>query len=294
MILAGCAAGGPTPTSVPGSDAGPIFRDDAAPAPATHDAGRWAGRDAGDVDAGDPRDFEQAVIWAHSDATLFAMDPITKTVTRVGDFHLADGTPITSVTDLAVSQHEEVFVLAGGLGRLNTATAEIELIPFVFPPTEASFYSPNALTFVPEGVLGTREALISVTYDGVLMRYDFDTLVVERIGELSNDFGSDGDLVSIRGAGTFIAAHDPADRGQSYLALLEPRTGAATVVGGIGFHSVYGLGYWGGVLYGFLHDGRLISIDVASGRGTLVSSMTGTNRFWGAGVTTEAPIEAPF
>jgi hypothetical protein len=60
--------------------------------------------------------------------------------------------------------------------------------------------------------------------------------------------------------------------------------------GGMDFRQIFGLGYWGRSVYGFSNSGQLIEIDRTTGAGRLATTMTGTDRFWGAGVTTRAPV----
>ena len=55
---------------------------------------------------------------------------------------------------------------------------------------------------------------------------------------------------------------------------------------------VRGLGYWAGTFYGFIDAGagagKMIKIDQATGAAQLINS--GTQRWYGAGVTTDAPV----
>ncbi|MCA9601897.1 MAG: hypothetical protein KC417_07735, partial [Myxococcales bacterium] len=60
--------------------------------------------------------------------------------------------------------------------------------------------------------------------------------------------------------------------------------------GSTGYARIYGLGYWGAALYGFTADGTLIAIDTDTAKATVVSVTTGADEFWGAGVTTQAPV----
>jgi hypothetical protein len=43
-------------------------------------------------------------------------------------------------------------------------------------------------------------------------------------------------------------------------------------------------------VYGFSAGGNLIEIDARSGAARVVTTMTGARTFWGAGVTTRAPV----
>jgi len=67
------------------------------------------------------------------------------------------------------------------------------------------------------------------------------------------------------------------------------------LIGQTGFPRLWGLGYWGGVAYGFSDTGQLCEIDLSTGHGTSIpfpNPPSGLS-FWGAGVTTAAPIEIP-
>ena len=65
-------------------------------------------------------------------------------------------------------------------------------------------------------------------------------------------------------------------------------SGTATIIGETGFVEIWGLAYWAGEIFGFTNGGQFVTIDPDTGAGTLVEQ-TG-HQFWGAGVTTVAPI----
>jgi hypothetical protein len=69
---------------------------------------------------------------------------------------------------------------------------------------------------------------------------------------------------------------------------------------GIGFGSVYGLGLWGGDVYGFSRNQTgtppaLLAIDTSTGKGAAISgtSFAFTNGWSGAGVTTKVTVTVP-
>jgi hypothetical protein len=105
---------------------------------------------------------------------------------------------------------------------------------------------------------------------------------------------SSGDIVYVRGFGTVATVDVGATTGQDYLAVIDPMNGwAATVVGaGTGFDKIFGVAFWGGQLYGFADGGAgagsFLRLDRQTGAGTLLQA--GTIRWFGAGVTTSAPI----
>ena len=85
---------------------------------------------------------------------------------------------------------------------------------------------------------------------------------------------------------SFVPANPAAPDGPEMLV-------AATVVGtGTGFDKIFGVAFWGGQLYGFADGGAgmgsFVRLDRQTGAGTLLQA--GTIRWFGAGVTTSAPI----
>ena len=77
--------------------------------------------------------------------------------------------------------------------------------------------------------------------------------------------------------------------GHDKLARLAPMTFAATTIGtDTGFDHIWGIAYWKNKIYGFTDTGQFILIDPNTGAGTLVS--TSTESWWGAAVTTLAPV----
>lgn len=261
------------------------------------DAGTDAARDAEvGYDAAPQPDAtvipDEVIVWAHSSSTLYAFDPRENTVTSVGDFGMDDGTPITDMTDLAVDKDGRV--LACNYTSLWEVDTESALSTFIadFPlEVGARFFG---LTFLPEGVLDDdQETLVGATSTGAYYRIDADTGASELVGQFSDDFVLSGDIVSVEGAGTFATVKRD-DLTSDALVELDARTGDLTRIGTeIGTVSLFGLGYWRQHLYGFSSHGELIDIDIERGTGTTVTAETGTDQFWGAGVTTIAPI-GPF
>ncbi len=103
---------------------------------------------------------------------------------------------------------------------------------------------------------------------------------------------SSGDLVAVRGLGIYATVNVGTET-TDYLAKIDPTTWKATPLGaGTGFSKIFGLGYWAGTFYGFtdagVGAGQIISIDQNTGAGSLIGS--NTQRWYGAGVTTDAPI----
>ena len=254
-------------------DAGPMFPD-AGPA----------------IDAGTPED--DVIVWAHSADTLFALNPRTLTVTPVGMFSFADGGVVPGMTDLAVNKSGEIFTCSRtDLYRVDPRTAVTTHIAALGLESGVQF---NGMTFLPEGVIDAEaETLVGATDAGDYYRVDPVTGTTTRLGTYSNGYLSSGDIVSVVGAGTFATVKRD-DLTTDLLVRLDPATGTATRIGdGIGYRRIFGVGYWRSRLYGFVADGTLVEINIETGVGTPVDGETGSDQFWGAGVTTRAPV-APF
>lgn len=235
-----------------------------------------------------------AVIWAHSGRELFRFDPNTMRVTSMGDLDTRDevleiqddGRRFFSLTDLAVRSDGAVY----GLGRNRVwlidperamATSVVEGVQGV------------AMTFVPPGEVSSEEELI-VGYedDGTarLARVDLDAGTVENLAFFSGDCEPSGDIASIAGLGTFVTLRCGDDESTDFLARLDVTDASLEMIGPIGVADIWGLGFWAGVFYGFTEPGELVRIDATTGRGTIVSSDTGAEAYWGAGVTVDAPL----
>jgi hypothetical protein len=84
-----------------------------------------------------------------------------------------------------------------------------------------------------------------------------------------------------------------------YLATVDPTTWVATPLPqNTGYNKIFGLGFWGGKIYGFVDTtpsgsnptpkGAVIQIDSVTGAAVELAS--GGEQWFGAGVTTNAPI----
>jgi hypothetical protein len=149
-------------------------------------------------------------------------------------------------------------------------------------------------------VLPDREALVGYVNDSYV-QINPDTGLVSTVGNLNalaaaNPWMSSGDIVSIVGGGTYVTiiprGSVTADPDGDRIAEVNPATGTIIrVIGATGATGLYGLGYWGGIAYGFSSSSLLVKIDLQSGAGTPVPiSGAPAAGFYGAGTTTVAPI----
>ncbi len=127
-----------------------------------------------------------AVVYANTDTTLWSMDPATKTVTKIGDFGgLAAGENATDVAvdgDGKVYVNSETAVYTATLPTSGTGTVALTLKTTL--PSSSRFF---ALGFVPKGVLGSGESLI--TGDGAGDLYFIDTAGATATPQKLGSFG---------------------------------------------------------------------------------------------------------
>lgn len=230
---------------------------------------------------------DMTVVYAHSDSTLYAMDPHTNALRTVGTFGFPSDGNHHAMTDIAIDADGDIIgVTVDAIYRINATSAACTLLSPL--PGNHNFVG---LTFLPVGVLDpAREVLVGGATDGSYWRIDPDTGTSTRLGQFQGTWGLSGDIVSVRDAATYATVRHSSGSGSTTdsLATIDPRTGSVRILGDTGFARIYGLGYWRGSLFGFTRDGSFISISATTGRGRMVSMPA--MQFSGAGVTTVAPV----
>jgi hypothetical protein len=220
-------------------------------------------------------------VYAHSATTLYQVDPDDLTLTAVGDFGWPTGMETEEMTDIALDgDGKMVGVSFGNLYSVDKETAECTFLA----PLGSGF---NGLSFVEGADATAQTALVGATTLGEWYTLDPNTGAAVLIGTYGGGMSSSGDIVFVRDAGAFATVNHP-DFETDVLVSVSPDSGEATVIGETGFQSIWGVGYWGGQIFGFTDNGEFILIDAATGLGTLVETVD--TRFWGAGVTTVAPV----
>lgn len=243
-------------------------------------------------DSGTP--IEDTLIYAHSPDTLYTFSASTSTVTEIGRFTEADGSNAPDMVDLAVNADGLVYTTSAmGLWSVDPETARATEIGAFDVASGEQFY---ALTFLAPGELRAGETLLGATNMGVYYEIDPSDASVTRLGNYPDGWLSSGDLVSVDGA-TYATIRQSDDMVDTLAQITFDASGRSTIRvigpirgGGTDFRQIFGLGYWGRSVYGFSNSGQLIEIDRTTGAGRLATTMTGTSRFWGAGVTTRAPV----
>ena len=255
------------------------------------DAGPATYPDVQPIDVGRPDVpplLDDVRVYAHTADSLYAIDPRSFTVTRVGDFIWPDGP--SQMTDLAINATGEAWgITFTSLYRVDLATARCT---FVAPFAGAQF---NGLSFIPGGELEPGEVLVAANRNGAYVRVDPATGAIRQLGLYGADTGSSGDLVSVAGGGTFATIVDlnvgPGEEPVEYLARIDPTNGRATRIGPTGVTRTWGVGYWRSRVYGFTEGGAVVTLDITTGRATEVAR--NNVAWWGAAVTTIAPVAPP-
>ena len=242
-------------------------------------------------DAGTGSGTTQTIIYAHTDDTLYTLDPMTMTATEVGAFSgLGGGKGDTSVTDLAVNGNGDVYVNSetvlyqaalpsGGTGTVNlTQVATLA--------GGGDFY---ALAFAPVGALDANsETLVGGDSNGMLWAIDPAGGSAFELGNFGADPGASGNTLGLSGDIVFYvdASNNPTaiatirscsnsthKCGNDYLAGIDMnaiktaytnKSAAASLLSGVygspgagqlgegtGFYGVYGLGAWDSTVFGF-------------------------------------------
>lgn len=260
-----------------------------------------AGNDAAFVafDVGplpDTNGLNDVLIYAHSSGTLFSFSPLTNTVASIGRFVDSTGANADPMIDLAIDSDQNVFTSsATDLYQVDPVNAHVTHVGAFDVSSGEQFY---ALTFLAVGELHTdRETLIGATNMGAYYEIDPTNAHTTFLGQYPDGWLSSGDLVSIHGLATYATIRHSADTHDTLAQITFASDGSSviTVIGPIvegatEYNHVFGLGYWGRAVYGFSSTGQLIEIDRMTGAGHLATTDTGTGQFWGAGVTTIAPI----
>ncbi|MBP6633394.1 MAG: hypothetical protein KBG28_31310 [Kofleriaceae bacterium] len=276
LVLA--AACGPGPRTDPGTvDARPSSTIDAATGPT--------------IDS-ELADF--SLVYAHSGQELYRIDTQTLAPVLIGPL---TGLGAQSLTDLAVDRDDHmVGVTLDNLVSIDPATGATTLIRDLGQDSNLT-----SLSFVPTDLDDPQspERLLAATDQGEVLEIDPATGSLTVVGSYGSTAGgiirSSGDLVAVRGFGIFATVTigdtltDP-----DYLARIDPVTFRATPLGiGTTYDRIFGIGFWRGTLFGFVDRGNgtggsFIELDPVTGASTLISD--GAIRWFGAGVTTDAPI----
>jgi hypothetical protein len=269
LLLALVAACGPAATIGDDDDTGGA---DAAPG---------AGPDADPNRPDAAPAAENAAVYAHSSGALYRVDPDDLEVTLVGNFGWPNGSD--SMTDIAIDRDGNmVGVSFDSVYAIDKDTAAATYLA----PLQGQF---NGLSFVAAGPDPNDEILVGAALSGAVYQIDPMNGNSTMLGNYGGGLGSSGDLVYVRGFGTVATVTDGV--GNDKLARIDPGNGwSAELIGtgDTGATSIWGLGFWKNQVYGFTDTRQFLLIDTVTGLGTPIE--TSSVNWWGAAVTTSAPI----
>lgn len=250
--------------------------------------------DAAPLPDGEVVDFSK--VYAHGNGNLYRIDGDTFEPELVA--------PITgllggSLTDLAIDKNDVA------LGVTLTDLYTIDLATGVATLLREDIGNNNnftSLSFVPLDLEDPDSVEILVAADGAGDVFEIDpvtgdtTLLGNYGGGGPTTISSSGDIVAISGLGIFATVTVGDDfSAPDHLAKINPDTWFADTIGaGTGYDKIFGLGYWAGKFFGFVDNGAaagtgtIVEIDADTGAATV--RHTGAVRWYGAGVTTDAPI----
>lgn len=236
----------------------------------------------GDNGSTDGTTAVQTYVYAHTSSALYRVDPDTLAITMIGAFTFSTGND--QITDIAIDKNGLMIGISfGSVYQIDPSTAAATRLS---SGLTGLF---NGLSFVPATQLGqTGDDVLVATRnaDGLVFRVDPMTGGTTEIGNMGG-FSSSGDLVSVAQLGTLQTADNgiAADR----LVTLEAGTFAAMPIGDtIGYDEIWGIAYWKDKVFGFTEGGDFITIDPATGVGSLEQG--NGPAWWGAAVTTLAPV----
>jgi len=240
--------------------------------------GSTSGADARWTDA--PPVALNASVYAHSSGSLYKVDPDTLAVSLVAPFTWSNGTD--QMTDIALDKDGNMTGISfDAVYSVNKDTAEATYLA----PITGNF---NGLSYVSDTSGGDpREILVAAGNDGNVFEINPLTGASTLKGNYGGGYTSSGDIVSVRGLGAF-ATVDQGLTGNDFLARVNTTNYSVTIIGDTGFTDIWGIAFWGDKVYGFTENRQFVLIDINTGAATPVEM--GAVNWWGAGVTTSAPV----
>ena len=220
-----------------------------------------------------------AFVYAHTDTMLYSVDPVTLAIASIASFKWPQGADM--MTDIALDHGGNMIGISySSIYAIDKTTAKCT---FLSAFQGGSF---NGLSFIANSS-GSNEELVGADSNGDVYRVDPTTGLQTLIGNYGHGWASSGDLVSVEGSTYATVVGTEAS---DVLVKVDPTTGVATKIGLTGARSIWGLGYWKQKLFGFTSLDGMVTIDITTGKATPAPSQSGNISWFGAGVTTAAPI----
>ena len=235
-------------------------------------------------DASLPGTGSSALIYAHTAAALYTLNPTTMETTLIGDFIWPDDISAANplMADIALDEYGVLYAIS--FDDLFVCHP-VELSCIRLGTTPKRF---NGLTMIPKEIMNSDgDILIATTPDGGWHQLTFanDEVSSEKLGNYGETYTSNGDAFSIQGFGTFVTARS---EGADYdiVAKVNPLNGSIldSVVDLFGFQSIKGLAGWNSQIFVFDGSGAILQVKLSDST-VKVASDTGPE--WrGAGVRT--------
>ncbi|MFT4704241.1 MAG: hypothetical protein ACI81R_001937 [Bradymonadia bacterium] len=209
---------------------------------------------------GDVNDGIPCVFFGHSGDALYEIDPFRGTANEVGevprllDFDTAPDGTLYGITAEALFSYDERRQRWDEVGQLGVED------------------------FGANGLAIDSTSTGFATASNTLYRINLETGAAIIVGDMGVIEGrvvtSSGDCVIDKGDVLYMTSKDPEDRDRADdLVIIDSRTGAATLIGQVGFGRVFGLTAAWGYLFGLTVEGELIEIDVNTGEGNLLMEL---------------------
>ena len=209
-FVAACSGASSNPGFGPQGDDGGGASDSGGPVSSNGDSGSINNNpppnlptDGGAPEAATIDGGEIVTIYAHTDDTLYSMDPKTKAVTMLGTFAGlgGSGTTASSVTDLAVNAAGDVYVNTESdvyKATLPATGGSVQLthVAAIAASSGQRFY---ALAFAPAGALDTGEVLIGGDGNGEVWSINASTGAISDLGSFGNDPSISGNILALSG-----------------------------------------------------------------------------------------------
>ncbi len=248
-------------------------------------------------------------VYAHTNDTLYLYEPVGGTLKVLGAFTFDKAGTEGDIIDIAVDRTGNMYgTTFSDFFSIDTSTAKCTWIATTAPMVDF----PNSLSFVPAGTVDPgKETLVGYASNGdniavTYVKIDTTTGVMTTLGDMNASltgpqYRASGDIISIiadsnRTYATVKLQVDGGTGGTDLLAEVDPVDGhLKRIIGDTQQTDLFGFGYWAGKGYGFSDTGRIVQIDMTSGKSvvllTLMDDAGLTKPWFGAGVTTQAPIQ---
>lgn len=227
-----------------------------------------------------------AEVFANNTTQLLRVDLTTNTLSLVGTFTGAGCG--RDMQDVALDDNSNMYATDGTrIWRVDPKTAQCLSVAV------NGGGLPIAITFLPTGAFGSSAQMLFGYTHTEAVTVNLGSGTVTPRSSVGGGYSLSGDFVSVNGGPTYVSVTGNGCR--DCLVEVDTTTGAITKSwGSLGHSGVYGLAFWGGVIYGFDGAGEVLEVTFNADAGTVSTTVLNINpqhyAFTGAGSTTAAPL----